>query len=206
MISSNPHYIAGRKKFEAQDFHGALEDYNRCIEAEENPNVYSERGVVFFYLKELDKSLADMNHAADLEPENPYRYSSRAYIKDAMGDLEGAIKDYEKAVELDPEDSIAYNNLGLLQEKLGYKQKAQKNFKRADELADVDELLQQIRKEQKDQARTEANTKSKHLVPDQDNTDADRNERKILAILRETFTTRSGFKEYLRFIQNGFKS
>ena len=206
MISSNPNYIAGRKKFEAQDFEGALADYNRCIAEEENPNVYSERGVVYFYLKQLDKSLADMDHAADLEPENPYRYSSRAYIKDAMGDLEGAIQDYEKAVELDPEDSIAYNNLGLLQEKLGYKTKAQHNFKRADELADVDELLQKIREEQKDEVKMEANTKSKHLVPVQEDLDAKRNERKILAILRETFTTRSGFKEYLRFIQNGFKS
>lgn len=208
MISSNPNYISGRKKFEAQDFQGALEDYNRCLKEEENPNVYSERGVVYFYLKQLDKSLDDMNYAAELEPENPYRYSSRAYIKDARGDIEGAIADYEKAVTLDPEDSIAYNNLGLLQEKLGYRKKAEKNFKRADELADVDELLQKIKAEQDEQAIPEANYKHNHLIPEVDKRSGlnTQNDWKLFALLRQTFTTRSGFREYLRFIQNGFKS
>ena len=200
MISSNAHYIEGRKRFEAKDFEGALEFYTRCIAEEENPSVYSERAVVYFYLKQLDKSMADMNHAASLEPDNPYRYSSRAYIKDAMGDLDGAIEDYERAVTLDPEDSIAYNNLGLLQEKKGYKQKAEASFKKADELAEVDQLLQRIRKEQEEEAAVkESNAEV------QENPRQDLSKHSWLALIRETFTTRSGFNEYIRFIKNGFK-
>lgn len=196
MISNNSHYLSGRKKFEAQNFKGALKDYTAALVDEENPSIYSERGVVYFYLKDLQKSLADMNYAADLEPENPYRYSSRAFIKDAMGDTEGAIVDYEKAIKLDPEDSIAHNNLGLLQEKLGYARKAKKNYEKADKLAEVDNLLERIQEQQEQDGQTE----------DFENDDLSlRKDLSVLAILRNTFTTKNGFKEYVRFIKNGFR-
>ncbi|NQV52777.1 MAG: tetratricopeptide repeat protein [Flavobacteriales bacterium] len=201
MISSNPHYISGRKKFEVQDYAGALSDYNLSLEAEENPNVYSERAVVYYFLKQLDNSLADMDHAAELEPENPYRYSSRAYIRDAMGDTEGAIIDYQKAIHLDPEDSIAHNNLGLLQEKLGYKEKAKKNYERADQLADVDKLLNKIHTEQ----RNESIEREQQREQPKEASREEREELSIVAILRNTFLTKTGFKEYLAFIRNGFK-
>ena len=90
MISNNPHYLSGRKKFEAQDYAGALVDYNQAIKEEENPSIYSERGVIWYYLQDKEKSLSDMDYALGLEPNNPYRYSSRAYIKDWIGDIKGA--------------------------------------------------------------------------------------------------------------------
>ena len=197
MISNNPFYISGRKKFEAQDYQGALADYNQAIESEENPSIYSERGVVQFYLKDLNKSLDDMNYAANLEPENPYRYSSRAFIKDAMGNTEAAIEDYEIAIKLDPEDSIAHNNLGLLQEKLGYMKLAKTNYKKADELADIDNLLERIQDEQsEDQADPPPQSTSHEL----------RQRISLVALVRATFTTKDGFKEYVRFIKNGFRA
>lgn len=198
MISNNVYYISGRKKFEAKDFQGALHDYNEAIKMEENPAIYSERAVVYFYLKQLDKSLADMDYAAELEPENPYRYSSRAYIKDAMGDTEGAIRDYEQAVKLDPEDSIAHNNLGLLQEKLGYKDQAKLSFNRADTLEQVDDLLDNIRKEQGWINPTDNSEVANKRVPST-------NKMSIPELIKHTFTTRKGFREYMAFIRNGFK-
>lgn len=202
MISNNPYYISGRKKFEAQDFKGAIDDYSKAIEAEENPSIYSERAVAWYYLEEKEKSLADMNYAANLEPENPYRYSSRAYIRDSMGDLEGAIEDYEKAVKLDPEDSIAYNNLGLLQEKLGYREKAQRSFHQADSLAGVKELLEQARIENASKGPTKT---SEPACEDAGNSSEEREAISWLALIRTTLTTKSGFKEYLQFIRNGFR-
>jgi tetratricopeptide (TPR) repeat protein len=203
MISNHPQYISGRQKFEAHDFEGALTDYNQVLEAEENPNVYSERGVVYYYLKQLDLSLADMDHAAELEPENPYRYASRAYIKDAMGDTEGAIADYEEAIRLDPDDSIAHNNLGLLLEKLGYKDKAKENYQRADQLAEVDKLLNRIRKEHRQElgAAPEAGPVEPHVTQ----VTEERSTQSVLTLLRQTFTTRNGWREYIQFIRNGFK-
>lgn len=197
MISNNSHYISGRKKFEQKDFSGALEDYNKAIQQEENPAIYSERAVVFYYLDQKDKSLADMNYAAELEPDNPYRYSSRAYIKDSMGDLEGAIADYEIAIKLDPDDAIAHNNLGLLQEKMGYKDKAKHSLNRADTLAQVDQLLDEIRKEKGYEIPTEKEDRK----PSTEEQEA----LGIWTILRNTFFTKTGFKEYLNFIKDGFK-
>ncbi|GAB5539315.1 MAG: hypothetical protein Salg2KO_14180 [Salibacteraceae bacterium] len=200
MISDNPHYVIGRKKFEARDFAGALAEYNKVLEVEENPSVYSERGVVWYYLQDKEKSLADMDYAASLEPENPYRYSSRAYIKDWIGDIEGAIEDYEKAVALDPKDSIALNNLGLLQEKLGYKDKAKSNYERADNLEGVDELLEKIREEQK-----QLHDKDVQKGMSKEVANRERESMTTWALLRSTFTTKSGVKEYIEFIRNGFK-
>ena len=210
MISKNPDYVIGRVKFEAQDFKGALSDYSKAIEKEEDPFLYSERAVVYYHLDDLPNSLKDMDYAASLEPENPYRYSSRAYIKDASGDTEGAIADYEKAVALDPEDSIAYNNLGLLQEKLGYKDKAKNNYKRADKLAMVDDLLDKIRKDEKLKAEEEEwnqqNGITESETPNVAPTHIEREKLSPWVLVRNTFTTKSGFNEYLSFIKNGFKS
>ena len=115
--------------------------------------------------------------------------------------LRGAIVDYQKAINLDPEDSIAHNNLGLLQEKLGYKEKAKKNYERADQLADVDKLLNKIRKEQ----RNESIEQEQQKEAPKEASHQEREELSIVAILRNTFLTKSGFKEYLAFIRNGFK-
>ena len=203
MISNNPHYLSGRKKFEAQDYAGALVDYNQAIKEEENPSIYSERGVIWYYLQDKEKSLSDMDYALGLEPNNPYRYSSRAYIKDWIGDIKGAIADYEVAVKLDPEDSIAYNNLGLLQEKVGYVDKAKSNYKRADQIAGVDELLEKIRREHKELHDKDI---ARALEKDGEAMDHDnRAKLSIFALLRNTFTSKSGIKDYLDFIRNGFK-
>lgn len=198
MISQNTHYLTGRKKFEAQDYQGALEDYTEAIQEEENPSIYSERAVVYYYLKNLAMSMADMNYAAELEPENPYRYSSRAFIKDAMGDTEGAIADYEIAIKLDPEDSIAYNNLGLLQEKLGYKAKASEHYKKADSLAEIDNLMDRIQKKNFDEFVESVDALAEEQKA--------RRELSLFAILRNTFTTKNGFIEYIDFIKNGFRA
>ncbi len=203
MISNNPFYLSGRKKFEAKDFAGALYDYNNALKAEENPSIYSERGVVWYYLGEKEKSLADMDYAANLEPKNPYRYSSRAYIKDWIGDIKGAIADYEKAVKLDPEDSIAFNNLGLLQEKQGYVDKAKSNYERADKLEGVDELLQKIREEQKELHDKDIAINDKKTCGSEMN--EERKEISVFTLLRNTLTTKGGWKEYIDFIKNGFK-
>lgn len=100
-------------------------------------DLYSERGVSYYHLKNYTSALADMDKAVALQPKNPYRYSSRAYIK-AYTDIDGAIADYEKATILDPKDEIAYNNLGLLLEKRGKIKDAQDKFKRSNDIIGYD--------------------------------------------------------------------
>lgn len=164
----------------------ALTDLDRAISLyDEYADAYSQRGVLYFRKGALKRALADMDFAVGLEPANAYRYSSRAYVRASMNELEQAILDYEKAVALDPEDAVAHNNLGLLQEQLGYKSQAQRNLERAGQLAVTrnGELVQQERSAPDVRPAQPATPKT------------------YASIIREMFTTKRGFLEYLRFLK-----
>jgi Flp pilus assembly protein TadD len=191
-------------------FELALEQIQAALQIEKaHPVLLAERGTIYMYLKRKDDALEDMNLAVYLQPENPYRYSSRAYIRDFFGDTAGAIEDYEKCLELDPEDIIAMNNLGLLIEKQGNRKKAEKYFQK------TDELLGRNPDWQNRIADLETNpTESKPATGDNLNgTDlpttpnsAEYHEHATKAqVIKDVFTKKSVFKEFLQFVRNGFK-
>lgn len=197
-MSSNANYTKAEVLFDAEKYQDALKYYNKALTDEPcNPDYFSKRGVTHFHLSNLKAALADMNTSAELEPDYSYRYASRAFIKDAMGDLNGAIDDYRIALQLDPEDGVAFNNLGLLEEKLGYSS-AKKHFDKADELGfpgnsdtigpkhGVELKPRNIQKEQ-DAKQKELHAKGKK------------------GIIKETFSKRSTFVEFVRFVKRGWK-
>lgn len=193
MSDKNKYYQKARKKYEARDFEDAVYWYSRLLTvAPDDAEIYSERGVAFFHMGDLKKALDDLSRARDLEPENPYRYSSRAYIRDAMGDLEGAIRDYEHAIKLDPEDAVAHNNLGMLEEKRGYHAKAKVLFDFADDLAEGGKNGASAEEMRPRNIQKEINGKKP------ENGDPKK-------IIKEVFTNPTTFKEFLKFIGNGFK-
>lgn len=188
----------------------ALIALNKAIEQEpSNPNYFSERGVVYYHLKNKMKSIADMDKAVELQPQYSYRYSSRAYIKDWLGDLEGAIADYEKAVELDPKDAIAQNNLGMLQEKMGYKQKAQHYYDQADTLAGVKKRRAEYQAEEVDiKVKRSESLSDEHEALNTEITrtpNTEEHKESSSKLIKGIFSDKSTFKEFLRFIKNGFK-
>lgn len=140
----------------------------------------------YFHLGDKENALADINRSLEIEPHYSYRYSSRAFIKEAFGDTAGAIEDYKMCIALDPDDAIAYNNLGLLEERQGYTQLAKKHFGIADKLAGV---------------------KPKERVNTKDNTsqNAEKNTPTKSQLIRDIFTKRKTFKEFITFIRRGFK-
>ncbi len=165
----------GYAYFKLQEFQKSLNDYNLSIQKAENPNVYSERGVLYFTVGKLSEALVNMNIALDLEPNNSYRYSSRAYIRAAAGMIVLAMQDYRKAVELDPQDAVAHNNLGLLEEKVGYQLKADKRFEKADKLRKEQEKESQMltQKENTEISQIEENqlkNDNSNIVLNQDST------------------------------------
>jgi len=171
----------------------ALSDLDASIDIyDEYADAFSQRGVIFFHKGELQSALDDMDHAVKLEPNNPYRYSSRAYIKSSLKRVESAIEDYQKAIQLDPEDAVAHNNLGLLQEQLGYKSKAQRNFEQADRLMvnEEGELIQQPRQSM-DPSPLEEDPPLKSPT--------------FGKVLKDLFTTKKGFIEYLRYLKQQLK-
>lgn len=184
--------IEKAEKFYAEHkFKDAIYWYTRALSLSPNADIYSERAVSYFHNDQLKESLEDMNRAQELEPERSYRYASRAYIKDAMGDVEGAIRDYEKAIELDPDDAIAHNNLGLLIEKLGHHQKAKVFFDFADAMA------------QKEQGDATAMVDRPRNI--QSDLNKERRGTSLGSEVLKVFTSADQFKEFLRFVGNGFK-
>ncbi len=172
-----------------EDYKEAFRLYSKAIEVLPNdPDVYSARGVVLFHLHRKEEALNDMNKAVELEPNYSYRYSSRAYIKASLGMTEDAILDYKKCTELDPEDAIAWNNLGLLEDQLGWNNKAKKTFKKA-------ETLEKVLKDK--EITLEKNRETSEPKPE---TASSKN-----SIIKDVFTKRETFKEFIKFVRSGFK-
>lgn len=188
------------------------------IETPDHPDIYSDRGVAYLHLKNKVECLKDLNTALRLQPEYSYRYSSRAYAKDFFGDTESAIEDYEKAIELDPDDAVAHNNLGLLQEKLGYQLKAKQNFERADKLSKqekklfdlIDEMEQIDEVENSTGFKPEEQTSMEELPLEISHQMIDpqvSREKNISTFqeFRKIFTSKVQFKDFMRFLKNGFR-
>lgn len=203
----NAHHIKGYALFKKGKLQEALVLYNKAIlEIPEDPDIFSHRGVLYFHLGDMQKSLADMNKSVELDPEYSYRYASRAWIKDAAGDTEGAIEDYKRAIELDPEDAISHNNLGLLEEKLGYKMQAQKRYDRADKLAkaekDLMDAIDEMEKNGVFEEDIEPETEQSRQPVAPKETSKPESKSKVIG---SVFTSKSRFKEFIRFVFNGFK-
>lgn len=183
-------YKKGREFLEKGEIEKALELFNQALEIKpDTPDFLSDRAVTYFHLQKFELAIIDLNRAQELEPKNGYRYSSRAFVKDHMKDTAGAIEDYKKAIEIDPEDAISYNNLGLLEEKLGYAEMAKQRFNKADELNKINNEELIIKNE---------NTKNE-IMPENKKV----NKRSIFIV--QVFTSKKGFRDFLRFIRNGFK-
>ena len=182
--------IAQAKESEAkEDYKESFRLYSKAIDVLPNdPDLYSARGVVLFHLDRKEDSLTDMNKAVDLEPNYSYRYSSRAYIKASLGMTQDAILDYTKCTELDPEDAIAWNNLGLLEDQLGWNKKAKKTFKKAESLEEVlkDKDITLEKKSELPEPKPEIPTSKNRII-------------------KEVFTKKETFKEFVKFVRSGFK-
>lgn len=192
------------------EFNESISSFDKAIEfAPSNADMYSEKGVSCFHAKRLVEGLEALNKAVELEPENPYRYSSRAYLRDAAKDIDGAIEDYEKAVQLDPEDGVALNNLGMLQEKKGYIEKSKKTFTKADEAAGVDYEKLDIDKEiassggksvSEEAAKKEVEAVEKEIKNASASENSSDQKKSIWSVIKEVFTKKETFKEFLDFI------
>ncbi|MGD1848094.1 MAG: tetratricopeptide repeat protein [Salibacteraceae bacterium] len=198
----------GKQKYARKDYKGAIEDFTESLALKEDADVLSERAVAYYHIRQLRKSLKDLDRAQELQPSNPYRYSSRAYIRDTMGDTSGAIKDYEIAVQLDPFDAVAHNNLGLLQEKLGRKEDAKRLVKQADKLADAQAYLAQERKEkalQKMQLAESGISVQPGVKAETETPPPPASLGDHLSMISRVFQSKETWKEFTQFVRRGFK-
>lgn len=205
---ANKMHEKGHDFLKSGELDKALECYKQALtEHPNNPDIYSDRGVVYLHKKQQVEAMKDFNKALELQPEYGFRYAARAYARDFFGDTEGAISDYERAIELDPEDAVSYNNLGMLQEKLGFNKKAKENFERADRLSKMENDLYRVMDEleQADEAETASNEskpEDHHMIDPETIREQNISSYKEFSSI---FTSKKQFKEFIRFIRNGFR-
>ena len=164
-----------------------------------DPDFLNDRAVALFHNDRAHESIALLDKAINLQPQYGYRYAARGWMKQALRDIQGAIADYEKAVELDPEDAITLNNLGLLEEQIGRMQSAKERFAAADAM---DRILDEsaISKE----SASAAARSPKPQAPEPAPAPSQAPSTPWAEVTRALFT-RTGRKEFLEFIRNGFK-
>lgn len=182
-------------------------------------DILGDRATAFLHKKDKLRCMADFNKAVALDPNYAYRYASRAFARQNFGDIDGAVEDYKKAVALDPEDAVAQNNLGMLLEQQGYKKEADERFERADKLSKMEDQLYTVMDTLETSDSDTSNiptasnnssvdsSKSGNLNPDSvdENLDQKTQDSNTSKELKKVFTSREQFREFVRFIKNGFK-
>lgn len=206
MFTNKTHEEATSKLKEGQ-IDEAIGLYTKALnEAPDDYNIISDRGVAYLHKNDKLRCFGDFNRAIQLQPNYSYRYASRAYAKKHFGDLEGAVADYEKAVELDPEDAVAQNNLGMLLEEMGYKKQSEKRFARADKLSEQENgllnVMEGLEASEKAVEAPNQETPIEDLSPSDKGSDETKTNSKEF---KKVFTSKNQFKEFIRFIRNGFK-
>lgn len=203
---ANPTHEAAHELLKDGKVIEAIDMYSKALEINpENADIYSDRGVAHLHNMDKKNCFADLNKAISLQPNYAYRYAAMAFAKNNFGDLEGAIVDYQKAVELDPDDAVAQNNLGLLLEQQGYKKAAEERFARADKLSEQEdhllEVIDDLDRDSADEKSTGANQNVASSATNETEEAPSTNSEEF----KKIFTKKSQFKEFIRFIKNGFK-
>lgn len=216
-MSDNVKFFKAIEHIDKQEFAKAVKLLSNLINNDsEKPAYYSERGTAYFHLNKKQKAFDDMDKALQLDSGNPYRYACRAFIFDAMGKTQKAVEDYEIAVKLDPEDAIAWNNLGLLQEKLGRKMQSHNSYKKSDSILGIDKNREERFKNEVERLNKEEQEKvvepnhGEPIQPRNIQKELDQEQKELLekgkaGIIKDVFTNKSTFKEFINFIKNGFK-
>ena len=203
---ANPTHEAAHELLKDGKVIEAIDMYSKALEINpENADIYSDRGVAHLHNMDKKNCFADLNKAISLQPNYAYRYAAMAFAKNNFGDLEGAIVDYQKAVELDPDDAVAQNNLGLLLEQQGYKKAAEERFARADKLSEQEDHLLEVIDDLDRDSANEKPTGAKQNVVSSATNETEEAPSTNSEEFKKIFTKKSQFKEFIRFIKNGFK-
>lgn len=108
-----------RGKFEhAVDVYGKALEYDK-LSPIRKANIYSDRGVARWRMKQPDLALADFNKAIEFNPQYPQVYNNMGNVYMDMNRHKDALEVFSKALELAPTYGVAYNNRGSANFELG---------------------------------------------------------------------------------------
>ncbi len=133
---SNELMRSGYEKYEEGKHEEALEFYNQAIEIwGENWSAYNNRALIYRASGELEKALADLDKAAELENfDEKMVYENRADLKYDMQNFSASLVDYNKLIINDNTNSNYYANRGDCFRNLGDLDKAFADYNKTVEL------------------------------------------------------------------------
>ncbi|MBI9033910.1 MAG: tetratricopeptide repeat protein [Bacteroidales bacterium] len=110
----------GRSSFKTNDFTQAIECFNVVIQNKQKPiEAYYLRGIVKYYLDDLNGAKLDLTKAIELHPYYAKAFQYRAVVYDRLKEYSKSLADYNMASELDPYNSELYMNRGVLKSHTG---------------------------------------------------------------------------------------
>ena len=130
--TSNKFFDEGNKKFDLDNFLGALNEYSKSIEF--NPNnvdAYFNRGSVRFELNNFYEAIADFTKVINFSPKNEIAFLKRGETYFELKDYYSAVDDFTKVISLDHENEDAYFKRGLAKSKIGNFEGSSEDFSRA---------------------------------------------------------------------------
>jgi tetratricopeptide (TPR) repeat protein len=120
-MSANDYFYRGNKKYDLEDYYGAISEYNEAIRINRNfADAYSNRAVAKSASGDKKGAIKDYNEAIRINRNFADAYFNRGLAKDELGDKQGAIADYSEAIRIKPNYNYeAYYNRGLARYELG---------------------------------------------------------------------------------------
>lgn len=112
-------FTQGLDKLQANNYQGAMADFDRSLELAHDQKVYLQRAELRHQLGDLQGALGDYTEVLKLESDT-YTYYQRGQVKEALGDLPGALADYTEAIALYPNDGYGYSYRGALHTRMGH--------------------------------------------------------------------------------------
>lgn len=106
----------------------AIQIYSQGIAQAPSPELYSNRGKIYFDQGNYEQAMADFNIAVKMQPNYPDALANRAGIFGLQQNWEACFKDLDKALKLDDDNINALHNRGVAHYQQGNYQKAINDF------------------------------------------------------------------------------
>jgi tetratricopeptide (TPR) repeat protein len=128
----NDYFQQGLAKAKAQDYQGAIEDFELALIA--NPaaaEVYYRRGLVYFDLGDNLSAVSDYSKSIELQPQQQNAYYSRSLVRLILQNFSGALTDINQAITFGRDYAPAYQLKGNICQKLAQRQESIEAYKLA---------------------------------------------------------------------------
>lgn len=83
------------------------------------PQLFINRGLIRYRLKNIRGSMSDYSTAIELDPNNKLALYNRALLRTQVGEVNAAQEDFNRVIQLDPENYFALFNRALISNQIG---------------------------------------------------------------------------------------